>query len=312
MKVAIIGANGFIGSRAVESFHLGGGPSVVAISRNPSRCVLAARFAVDIRAADALEAESLAAAMQGCTAAVHAAKGEASQLKRLAATLCKAAAKAGVKRLVYLSSADVHGRNPAPGTDEQTRTSSADLDEYATAQLAAEKQFFTDCRKLGIVGHTLRPGIVYGPRSPFVAEVINELRDRRATLVRQGEGVFNSIYVDNLVAAIRLCLKSRNGAGQAYLVGDAEKVTWRDFYHAIARELDLSTQGIRSAEPTRSGEAEASAQAPRSVNQESEWKPTFQHASKHLGYSPVVSFSDGIHRTCAWWRYAQGDFFAAA
>ncbi|MBC8008982.1 MAG: hypothetical protein H7067_02660 [Burkholderiales bacterium] len=46
MNIAIIGANGFVGARLVESLHLGGCHVVVPIVRRPSALALSARFAV--------------------------------------------------------------------------------------------------------------------------------------------------------------------------------------------------------------------------------------------------------------------------
>ncbi len=325
MKVAVIGANGLIGSRVVESFHLGGGPSVVAIPHHPARSVLAARFTVDIRAADAFDADSLARALQGCNAVVHAVRGEQSTLKRLASAVCRAAAQAGVRRLVYLSSSSVHGPSPAPGTNEQSRIQPASLGEDARAQLVAERQVLADCRRLSIAAYVLRPGIVYGPRSPLVAEIATLLRDERATLLDKGATILNSVYVDNLVAGIRGCLRAKEGAGQPYLIADAETVTWKDFYHAIARELDLPASRMRSVEAATFASHsdapspdEAAASLPHGLQsgllslQENGWKPSTQSAARIIGYAPVVTFSEAIRRSCAWWRFSQGDFFAAA
>jgi nucleoside-diphosphate-sugar epimerase len=317
MKVAVIGADGFIGSRVVESFHLGGGPSVVAVSDHPSRCALAARFTVDIRAADALDAGSLTGAMQGCGAVVHAVRGQPGDLKRLATTLCRAAADAGIKRVVYLSSASVHGPNPPPDTDEQSRIPTASLDDTAREQLAAERQVLTECRRLSVAAYALRPGVVYGPRSPLVAEIAAALRDNRMKPTERDAALINSIYIDNLVAAIRGCLRAKEGAGQPYLVGDAERITWRDFRHAIAGELDYPANGLASAgNPAVSSPPaeppEQDGEARRSDSPGEGWKPSFQHAARQLGYAPAVGFPEAVRRSCAWWRFAQGDFFAAA
>jgi nucleoside-diphosphate-sugar epimerase len=46
--------------------------------------------------------------------------------------------------------------------------------------------------------------------------------------------------------------------------------------------------------------------------QQCEWKLPFERAAKQLGYRPTVTFEEGLRRTCAWWRFAQGEFFAAA
>ena len=324
MKIAVVGASGFIGSRAVESFTLGDGPSVVAISRHPSRLTLAARFAVDLRIADALDIESMTRAFTGCSSVLYAVRAESAHLKRLPVVLVRAAAEAGVRRIVYLSDASVHGANPPTGTDERAALHVRHANETVNALVTAERQFFTECRRADMAGFALRPPVVYGPRSALVATIAAELRDGRAWLFNQGEGICNAVYVDNLLAAIRLCLKAKTGAGQAYLVGDAETITWRDFYHAIARELDYPFNRIRYLNPAGRPETGSRPEPPaalppdlsisveRAAAQQSTWKSPFQLAAKQLGYAPPVPFADAIHRTCAWWRFAHGDYFAAA
>ncbi len=239
MKVAVIGASGFIGTRVVEQFHLGRGPEVVALVRRPSSLALPARFALETRIADALDTDAMARAFSGCSAVVHAALGDPAQIERMPAAMCLAANSAGVRRLVYLSSASVHGQNPPPGTDEATVLDVHQPLEYSRAKIRAELGFFSECRRHGQVGFALRPGIVYGPRSRWIADLASDLADGRAWLYDRGRGICNAIYVDNLVHAIRCCLNAADDAAGAYLVGDGGSTTWEQFYRAAATQLEV-------------------------------------------------------------------------
>lgn len=69
MKIALIGATGFVGS-AVLAELLARGHHVLALTRDPAR--LAVREGVEARRADALDAVSVAAALQGADAVVSA------------------------------------------------------------------------------------------------------------------------------------------------------------------------------------------------------------------------------------------------
>ena len=88
--------------------------------------------------------------------------------------------------------------------------------------MLAERQFFTECRQLGLAGYALRPGYVFGPRSDVIADLAASLETERSWLLQNGDGICNSVYVDNLVAAVRLALKAKSGAGTAFFVTDAE------------------------------------------------------------------------------------------
>lgn len=307
MKTAVIGANGFIGSRLVESFYLGDGPAVVPVVHSLDRAEKSARFALETRCADALDADSLAKALTGCAAAIHVVRGQPSDLRALATTFCRAATQAGVRRLVYLSNASIHGLNPPPAAHEKTHPVSTDLEPEGVAQASAEKQFFAECRRNGLTGFALRPGFVYGPRSPLFAELAQDLALERAWLLDRGEGVCNSLYIDNLVSAIRLCLKNRSVSSEAYLLGDAETVTWRQFYEAIAQELDASPRRIRFLDSPPSD-----APLGRATPQRIRTKFSHSLAAQHLGYAPTVSLAEAVSRSCAWWRFAAGEFTTAA
>lgn len=248
MKIAIIGANGFIGSRLVEQFHLGEQHIVIPVVRKPASLALPARFSLEWRLGDALDVDSLTKALQGCEAVVHAAIGDPVQIEKMPAILCAAASAAKIKRVVYLSSASVHGQNIAIGTTEETPLQTDHSIEYNNAKVRAERSFFSECSKYQLDGYALRPGVVYGPRSRWIADLADELREGRAWLFDEGRGICNSIYVDNLIHAIRLALETTGGAGQPYLVGDKETVTWADFYHQAAQHLTLSSSGIHAVQ----------------------------------------------------------------
>jgi nucleoside-diphosphate-sugar epimerase len=80
--------------------------------------------------------------------------------------------------------------------------------------------------------------------------VVNALLEKRAYLVGDGQGVFNSIYIDNLLACIRTCCDHIGDARGFFNVADNELVTWRDFYSALAGPLgyDMSRMPMVSSE----------------------------------------------------------------
>lgn len=245
MKVAIIGANGFIGSRLMDKIHLEGKHEVVPIVRGPASLALPARFDLEWRLGDALETSSLTRALQGCEAVIHAAIGDPRQIEQMPGVLCAAAAAAGVRRVVYISSASVHGQAVPVGTNETSQLHRRHSVEYNNAKVSAEQSFFASARRYHLQSYGLRPGVVYGPRSRWIAELASDLSTGRAWLLRDGSGICNGIYVDNLVSAIGLCLEVEQGAGQAYIVGDAETTRWSDFYFHAADLLRVPRSTIQ-------------------------------------------------------------------
>ena len=244
MKVAIVGASGFVGTRLVESFVLQKTAEVVPVVRSFSSLAVLARFNLPWRVCDALDVDGLARAFAGCDAVVHAALADPVQIVRMADSIYAAAERAGVKRLVALSSASVHGLAPVPGTDENSPLHEKHASDYNNAKVRAERVLERWRQRGNVELIQLRPSIVYGPRCRLLAKIAQQLLDGTAFFVREGDGVCNGIYVDNLIAAIRCALESPKGDGEAFLVGDAETVTWREFYAKVAGALEVSMDSV--------------------------------------------------------------------
>jgi len=246
-KVAILGANGFIGRRLVEYLHLGGLAQVRPVVRRANALAGLAVFDLDCRIADALDAEALEQALAGCDVLVHCVAGDAKTIVGAVGPAYAAAQRAGVRRLVYLSSGSVHGQAPAAGTDEGTPLRDDQPIAYNNAKVRAERQL----QKLRATGDVelviLRPGIVTGPRSYWVESFASALVAGTASLVNGGQGICNSLYVDNLAHAVHLAMHAREVDGHAFLLGDAETVRWADLYRPIAGALGFDLADVPTA-----------------------------------------------------------------
>jgi len=244
-KVAVVGANGFVGSRIVELFHLSGLCEVVPVVRGVNALPRLSRFELPWKLADARRPEALADALAGCDAVVHAVVGDPRVIEAAAAALVPAAANAGIRRVVYLSTASVHGQNPALGTTEDSPLSDGQEIDYNNAKVRAERRLFADAAKQSVELIALRPSVVFGPRDRWITTLADELNRGVAWLINGGTGICNTIHVDNLVHAVRLSMSANASAsGQAYLVGDHELVTWWDFYRETALGLGLDPATI--------------------------------------------------------------------
>jgi nucleoside-diphosphate-sugar epimerase len=250
LKLAIIGANGFIGGRAVELFHLTGLAEVRPVVRSISSLARLSRFDLDCRIADACDQAALRAALDGCDAVIHSVSGDHATILGSLTPVYMAAQEVGVQRLVYLSSASVHGQAPPPGTDESTPLSERQPLAYSNAKVRAERQLLK-LRQTGSVELViLRPGIVVGPRSYWVDSFASGLLAGTAYVVNHGQGLCNSIYVDNLVDALHLAttVPGVRVDRQAFLVGDAETVSWADLYAPIAHALGFELSQVPNLE----------------------------------------------------------------
>lgn len=235
MRVAVLGGSGFVGTRLLEKWVLSGTHEVRAIVRSPASLARMARFELPPwEQADVFDAESLARAIRGCDAMVHAIVGDASQIVAAAKAALEACRMAGVGRLVYLSSASVHGQNPPADTNDFSALRDDHASDYNNAKVRAERVLrnATDVQVC-----ILRPGIVYGPRCQWFASLPRALRSGQALLVEGGNGICNHIYVDNLVEAIELGLTHARATEGAFYVADGDSLTWREFYRPVVQAL---------------------------------------------------------------------------
>ena len=334
LKFGIIGASGFIGSRTTEVFCLENIAEVRAIVRSSSSLSRLTHLNLESCIADALDITSLETALTGCDIAIYCAAGSPWFLKQTAISTYKAAEKAGVTRLVYLSTASVHGQAPPVGTDENSPLSDRQPLAYNNAKVWVERKLLQLSEKGTTEIVILRPGIVVGPGSSWIVGFANSLLSGTAYLVNRGEGICNSIYIDNLVHAIRLSLTAPDVNQQAFLVGDAETITWADLYRPIAKALgfDLSQltnidnpaftpswkerlrEGLKNSDllgdtlyfATQRKKQVQQVPQQLPLNQEMvslyqcQYKLPYQKSEDMLNYSPIVSLEEAFDRTLDW------------
>jgi nucleoside-diphosphate-sugar epimerase len=158
-------------------------------------------------------------------------------------TIYEACLEAGVKRFIHLSSAVVYGDVPEPITDDAPPVSGHWM-PYARAKAASEVWLRERMGRDALEVIVLRPGIVWGVRSPHTMDLARALAGKGAFLVNDGRGVFNGVYIANLVAAIRAAGNAPSPSSGFYNVGDAETVTWQQFFASLGAPLGCDPQRL--------------------------------------------------------------------
>jgi nucleoside-diphosphate-sugar epimerase len=324
VRVAVIGANGFIGSRLVEQWHLEGRADVVPIVRRPEAAAPVLRFELNCRVADALDEHELARALDGCDAVVHAAAGPRRLVTQSPACVARAAGRAGTGVVIYLSSMAIHGWHAAPGTDETSPLPRRHSLPYDRWKVLGEKALRRTCLETGTRFVILRPGIVYGPRSQWTAGFAQSVVQGSAYVVAGGRGVCNAIYVDNLVHAVGLALDRREALGETFLVSDDEAITWQMLYEPVCRALGRRWDTVADLEPrtprrtsrerlrnsdrrlAAAGEAGLPPSPPleTSLLQTCDYRFPTTKARRVLGFEPQVPFDEACRGTVEWLGFA--------
>jgi nucleoside-diphosphate-sugar epimerase len=266
-RILVTGATGFIGVRLCERLALETGASVRALARQWSSAVRIAHLPVEIVLGDVTDPVSLGPAISGCNAVVHLALGSDRGIGLGTRQLVAAAHEARVRRFVHMSSTAVYGLNPRhPVAGEATpleRLGQA----YGDAKIRAERAVWAAVAR-GLPAVVLRPCIVWGPRSQWNTGVLKRLQGGQISLVGDGRGICNSVYIDNLIDAVLASLVRPEAVGEAFFVTDAKPVTWGEFVAAHAALLtprpviqEIAAEEVAAYWRAQPGQFEASVRA---------------------------------------------------
>ena len=171
-RVFVTGASGFIGG-ALTTRLLERGDQVVGLARSDAAAEKVAARGAEVARGDLLDEESIAAGMAGCEAAYHVAglnshcPPDPDMLLRVnvggAEAAVRAAARAGIGRMVYTSSAASLGEPAGTvGTEVSTHRGSY-LSVYDRSKHEGEQAVFAAAAEAGLEVVAVNPSSVQGP-----------------------------------------------------------------------------------------------------------------------------------------------------
>jgi UDP-glucose 4-epimerase len=239
--VLVTGASGFVGRPLVAALARAG-YDVVAASRRPLSG--ADKKIHPVRLPDlagAVDWESLLANVSHVVhlaAVAHRGSAAADDLyeqvnRRAVADLAAAAAKRGVKRLVFVSSVASQSGAASDrvlGEADEPRPTTV----YGRTKLAAE----ADLAASGAAFTILRPVLIYGPDAPGNMGRLMRLAASPLPLPFGAlAGRRSLLAVDNLIAAVALALGEPRTAGETFLVADRDALTLPEIVTALRAGL---------------------------------------------------------------------------
>ncbi len=244
MTVLITGATGFVGS-AVLRHLVAAGHRVRALVRPGSDRRNLEGVPVEIAVGDLNEPASLERALAGCTGAFHVAADyrlwapEPDDIYRtnVAGTtnLLRAAAAAGVTRIVYTSSVATLGHGPDGNPADETTPATIDdmIGPYKRSKFLAEAEVRRLADEDGLPVVIVNPSTPVGPRdikpTPTGRMIVEAAAGRMPAFVDTG---LNVVHVDD-VAAGHLAAFEHGTVGERYILG-GENMTLREILGEIA------------------------------------------------------------------------------
>lgn len=312
IKFLITGANGFVGKALCAELLRQGYPVRAAVRSGDTSIEN-----LEVAAVGSIDGETdWTDALRGVDVVIHLAarvhvmrdpaQDPLAEFRRVntlgTETLARAAARAGVKRFIFLSSIKVNGEETR-GTAFTELDAPNPQDPYAISKWEAEQALHRIAADTGMEVVVLRCPLVYGPgvKGNFlrlmqaVARGIPlplALADNRRSL----------IYLGNLTGAISACLHHPEAVGKTYLVSDGEDVSTAQLILQMARALGRPARlwpcplGLMRLAAMMTGKSDEVTRLLGSLCIDS------SKIRRELGWRPSHTLAQGLAETAAWHR----------
>ena len=291
MRIAVVGASGFIGTRLTRHLASVADTTVVAVARvQPADLPINVEFR---QAAHAASAEQMRSHLRDVDAVVYAAGNSiprAFDLGRYATFEAETAALAKIvdalptnqcTRFVFLSSGGtVYGESQREAHREQDRTAPTGF--YGASKLACEALLFAYAERLSnCYGPGQLPNRGQGVVAAFGAAL---LADAPIEIWGTGQAVRDFVYVDDAVEAIALAI-NYGGGERIFNIGSAVGVS-------VNQLFDMLSVALASKRQVRHVGADIATVDANVLD--------ISLAQSCLGWHPKTALRDGLDATLRW------------
>ncbi len=202
--------------------------------------------------------------------------------------ILQAAAKHGIKRLVFSSTGGALMGNTQPPVNELSIPKP--ISPYGASKLACEGYCSAFSASYGLPITVLRFGNVYGEHSLHKKGVVNKIleclqTDAMLNVFGDGQASRDFIHVSDICTAIHLALNNSKDALETYHIATGIESTLLALIEVAEYVAGKSLSLVQM--PARNGEVLRNFSS-------------YQHAQARLGYYPKVSMHQGIARMWDW------------
>lgn len=330
--ILVTGVPGWLGTRFVELLARGEAPGLPLSQGRTVRCLVLPEAdasdlsslgsAVEIVRGDLRRPETLAPAVRGVGTVFHLAgiihPRRIADLYALNTEgtrhLLAAAAGAGVRRLVHISS------NSAGGVNERRDRLMREEDpprpylHYGRSKRLAEIAVEAFHREGRLETVILRPCWFYGVRQPArQTRFFRMIRGGRPIIFGSGENLRSMTYIDNAVQAMLLAERTASAAGQTYWIADERAYPVNEIYRTVAELLEVRSFRPRHVPALASTACLAADRLLQAAGlystdfhvageMDKDIACSVEKARRDLGYAPRVSLREGMRRSIDWCR----------
>ncbi len=314
MNALVTGANGFVGSHLCELL-LARGHAVRALVRETSDLVWLGGMDLDFAYGDMRRPETFAAAVQDADWVFHTAATvrpkNPEDFERVncegTRLLAEACISAGVKRLVFFSSAAAAGPASGPQQPRTETENPAPVSRYGQSKLKAEQALASLADRLYSV--ILRFPAVYGPRDKDSLMLIRILK---LGVRPDFGGTFSVVYVRDAVRAALIGAEADVASGSVYFISDGHAHDYDELGRLAGQLLGRRTVRLKVPDWALRSAATVSEWVNREgsiLNRDKArellqecWVCSPEKARHELGFEPEYELSRGLEETIRWYQ----------
>jgi UDP-4-keto-D-QuiNAc 4-reductase len=313
-RVLVTGATGLVGRVLCEHLRQAGFTVRAALR---SERALPAGVAESCVIGDLSAPEHLEAALREVEMVVHAAArthvlhdspGNAALYEQVNThgthLLAEAAARAGVRRFIFLSSIKVNGEES--GQAYRADDAPAPQDPYARSKWHGEQALLEVAAHSAMQGVVVRPPLVYGPG--VKANFLRLMRWVKSGWPLPLGGIRNRrslVSVWNLCDFLLCALEHPAAAGRVWLVSDGEDLSTSELIRQLALALGRPARLLPVPPPLLRAAAGALGRGAEIERLCGSLYLDSSPAQRELGWQAPLPLSQGLRRTCDWFRSLQ-------
>ena len=309
--VLVTGASGFVGRALCAALGMQG-HLVRAASRMPAGRTQSPTFAVGDIGPDT----DWTAAVTGCDAVVHLAAhvhvmsrqadDAAGNFHRVnvegSENLARQAARAGVRRFVFLSSVKVNGETSVERAFVESDPI-IPMDSYGLSKAEAEKRLRLISTDTGMELLVVRPPLVYGPG--VKANFLSLLRAVDSGVPLPFSSISNLrslVYIGNLDDALGACLVHPAAANRTFFVSDDHDVSTPQLIREVAAALGKKSLLFPFPPAMLRGASLFMGRAEQIARLTGSLQVDVSSIKTTLEWQPPFSLQQGLTDTVSWYR----------